>query len=98
MKKLTKKQNEELAIKELEEALSAEDSEIKVRITAMIDLDILKELKARAKKNHTKYQTLLNSILREALFEKESNNDHELRLRALEKILRISQTKKKQTA
>ena len=41
---------------------------IKARITTFLDLDLLDELKSQAKKEHTKYQTLLNSILREKLF------------------------------
>jgi len=39
----------------------------KVRITSFIDGDILVELKARAEQQGTKYQTLLNQILRQAL-------------------------------
>jgi uncharacterized protein (DUF4415 family) len=39
----------------------------KVRITSFIDGDILVELKARAEQHGTKYQTLLNQLLRQAL-------------------------------
>lgn len=39
----------------------------KVRITSFIDGDILAELKARAEQQGTKYQTLLNQLLRQAL-------------------------------
>ena len=39
----------------------------KVRITSFIDGDILVELKARAEQQGTKYQTLLNQLLRQAL-------------------------------
>ena len=39
----------------------------KVRITSFIDGDILVELKARAEQQGTRYQTLLNQLLRQAL-------------------------------
>ena len=39
----------------------------KVRITSFIDGDVLAELKARAEQQGTKYQTLLNQLLRQAL-------------------------------
>jgi uncharacterized protein (DUF4415 family) len=39
----------------------------KVRITSFIDGDILAELKTRAVQQGTKYQTLLNQLLRQAL-------------------------------
>lgn len=37
---------------------------VKIRITTMIDLELLKSLKKIAKKKGTKYQTLLNEIIR----------------------------------
>lgn len=49
-------------------AMSAPRSEQKIRITTMVDADILDELKAQAKKKNTKYQTLLNDTLRDVLF------------------------------
>ena len=39
----------------------------KVRITSFIDGDVLAELKVRAEEQGTKYQTLLNQLLRQAL-------------------------------
>lgn len=39
----------------------------KVRITSFIDGDILVELKERAEQQGTKYQTLLNQLLRQSL-------------------------------
>ncbi len=39
----------------------------KVRITSFIDGDVLAELKVRAEQQGTKYQTLLNQLLRQAL-------------------------------
>jgi uncharacterized protein (DUF4415 family) len=44
----------------------------KVRITSFIDGDILVELKVRAEQQGTKYQTLLNQLLRQALKESAS--------------------------
>tara|TARA_Y100000590_G_scaffold465025_1_gene636059 strand:+ start:4230 stop:4490 length:261 start_codon:yes stop_codon:yes gene_type:complete len=46
-------------------------SKVKVRVNTWIDGDIVQELKKRAKLNNTKYQTLLNSLLREVVFKKE---------------------------
>ena len=58
----------------------------KVRITTMIDKDILDWLKREAKKRDGKYQSILNHILREA---KGTNPDRlsdlEARLNELEK-------------
>lgn len=68
---------------------SLEDSNFavsKVRITTMIDKDLLDWLKHEAKGQNSKYQTLLNSVLRQA---KGSNPDRlselENRLARLEK-------------
>lgn len=59
---------------------------IKARVTTYIDFDIVLELRKRAKKKKTKYQTLLNELLRGAVFPKEKDAPiTELRLR---KILR----------
>ena len=58
----------------------------KVRITTMIDKDLLDWLKREAKKRDGKYQTLLNHVLREA---KGTNPDRlsdiEARLQEIEK-------------
>lgn len=45
-----------------------EDRNVKVRVTAFIDADVLKSLKDEALKHGTKYQTLLNQKLRDAVF------------------------------
>ena len=65
---MKKKTNEEKAIEEIKEALDAPLSDFKARINAMIDADVLQELKNRAKKKGIKYQTLLNQILRDYTF------------------------------
>jgi uncharacterized protein (DUF4415 family) len=58
----------------------------KVRITTMIDKDLLDWLKREAKGQNSKYQTLLNNVLRQA---KGSNPDRlselEARLSRIEK-------------
>lgn len=51
----------------------------KVRITTYIDLDVLEALKAQAKNEGEKYQTLLNKYLRACVFKEVKESD----LRAL---------------
>ncbi len=38
---------------------------VKLKVTAYLDLDIIQALKAEAKRNGTKYQTLMNQKLRD---------------------------------
>ena len=52
----------------------------KVRITSFIDGDVLVELKARAEQQGTKYQTLLNQLLRQALKDSKSMSERLQRL------------------
>lgn len=40
---------------------------VKIRISTMIDGDVVFALRDRAKKEKTKYQTLINTILRQAV-------------------------------
>lgn len=48
------------------------DMKSKIRITTMIDTDVLEELKLRATKDGDgRYQTYLNSLLRQVLFDKD---------------------------
>ena len=56
----------------------------KVRITSFIDGDVLLELKSRAEQQGTKYQTLLNQLLRDALKGSESVTE---RLKRIEDIV-----------
>lgn len=58
----------------------------KIRITAMVDGDILAALKARAKENGGKYQTILNQVLRDAILGKPEKS-FEKRLSRLEKLV-----------
>ena len=46
--------------------------DVKAKITTWVDEDVLFRLKEKAKDEGSKYQTLLNQILREHLFEEES--------------------------
>ena len=66
-----------------------EDENAKIRITTFIDLDVLKKLKTIAKKEKTKYQTLLNKLLRETLFDDNIQKKFERRLRVVEKKLGV---------
>lgn len=64
--------------------LSEEDIEsknIKWRLTTMIDLDVLDEIKAQAKKKGLAYQTLINSTLRDVFI-----NKTETRVKALDEL------------
>ena len=45
-----------------------ERKNVKRRVTAFIDLDVIDALKEQAEKRGAKYQTLLNQILRDHLF------------------------------
>lgn len=60
-------------------------SDAKVRITMMVDLATLRDYKAIAKKTGTKYQTLMNHRLKEAL--KNEQPSHSDRLERLEKAV-----------
>lgn len=61
------KKDEDKFIADVEAALKAPRKNTKVRITAMIDADILDELRAVAKDTGIRYQTLLNLKLRESI-------------------------------
>lgn len=69
-----------------------EDRNIKIRVTTFVDLDVVKELKRQAKNQKSKYQTLLNKILRDYAFSKEKDTPiTESRLR---KIIREEMKRK----
>ena len=55
--------------------ISEEDLKIenaKVRVNTWIDGDIVQELRRRAESENTKYQTLLNNLLRASVFKKDA--------------------------
>lgn len=56
-----------------EEGLKIENA--KVRVNTWIDGDIVQELRRRAKLENTKYQTLLNNLLRASVFKKDASFD-----------------------
>ena len=60
----------------LDKALAAEPKEVKVHISLRLDSDIYLELQRRADEGEAngKYQTLLNDLLRSALFESENRS------------------------
>ena len=80
-----KKIGQKVALEEIEKAMMAPRKDHKVRITTMLDGDILDKLKEMADSEKVKYQTLLNSILRDALFKKH-NKSIESRLEKLEEL------------
>ncbi len=43
---------------------------VKLKVTAYLDLDVIRALKEEAKSSGTKYQTLMNQKLRDTLFGK----------------------------
>lgn len=67
MKKNKKNKEVEKFLEDAEEALNAHAKDVKVRVTTMIDADVLDELRRMAKKVGVGYQTLLNLKLREAI-------------------------------
>lgn len=60
----------------------------KVRITTWIDGDLLQHLKMKAEAEGTRYQSLLNKLLRDLLINQES--DVQARLAAIEKRLKMA--------
>ena len=80
--------NKKEALKFLDKALDADNRELKIRVTTMLDYDIVETLKKMAKKKRIGYQTLMNQILREVIL-KEKNPIKELvkRVEKLEKKL-----------
>ncbi len=68
--------------------ISAEDLDnknMKVRVNCWVDGEVILELKKRAKKQKTKYQTLLNSALRQAVLGEQE--ELEKRVKRLESLV-----------
>ena len=78
-KKITEKEVETF-LKDANEALNTQQKEVKVRVTTMIDSDVLEELRAMAERNGVGYQTLLNLKLREVILGEEIVNKNIIRL------------------
>ena len=66
---MKKKIGEKKALEQIEKALKAPRKEQKIRITTMIDGDVLDELKKQAKEQGVGYQTLINRYLRTLVLE-----------------------------
>jgi predicted DNA binding CopG/RHH family protein len=64
--KITKEMEEQFE-KDADAAIKEKRSAVKVRITAMIDLDVIDALKKHSHQTGIKYQTLLNMKLRESV-------------------------------
>ncbi len=73
------------------ERLGPNVKKAKVRITCMLDRDVLDALRMQADENNTRYQTLMNQILRRHLFAGEDHyitrEDFTRLLDELEKIM-----------
>jgi len=65
-KKISEKKVKNI-LKDASDALEAPLKEVKIRVTTMIDADVLDELKAMAKEAGVGYQSLLNLKLREVI-------------------------------
>lgn len=79
--------------------LSEEDilpSNTKVRISMMIDGDVLEAAKAHAKAHSAKYQTVINDFLRQKFLE--SSNSLESRIQNLEKSIQLLDSLKKEVS
>lgn len=61
---------------------------VKFRVTTFIDLDVVDELRRRAKGSKTKYQTLLNQILRDSVFGKEKGGVIETTEEQIRRVIR----------
>lgn len=91
---MKKKIGEKQALKEIYEAMKSSRKDNKIRITTMVDSDVLDSLKLRAEAEGVKYQTLLNNILRDVLVEKKNDPIKLImaRLRKLEKVVMEKET------
>lgn len=78
-KKLTEKEVETF-LKDASDALNAHQKDVKVRVTTMIDADVLEELRVMAEREGVGYQTLLNLKLREVILGEEIVNKNIIRL------------------
>lgn len=64
----------------------------KVKVTIYLDGDVLENAREIAKKEHVKYQALINSILRKALLHEDQSED---RIKTLEeRVMKLEQLNK----
>ncbi len=69
---MTIKRNLNYGSKDLLDSDAFDAKKVKVRITTFVDEDVLEMLKSYAKNSGSKYQTVLNSLLR-AFFDKQGS-------------------------
>jgi hypothetical protein len=69
---MTIKRNLNYGSKDLLDSDAFDAKKVKVRITTFVDEDVLEMLKSYAKHSGSKYQTVLNSLLR-AFFDKQGS-------------------------
>jgi uncharacterized protein (DUF4415 family) len=62
-----------------------DDKNMKIRVNCWIDGEVIFELRRKAKQQRTKYQTLLNEFLRQAVLK--DNTGLEQRVRRLESLV-----------
>lgn len=72
-------------LKDFDDALGSPRKKQKIRITTMVDGDILDKLKDLSKEAGIGYQTYLNDLLRHILFEKGHKEELLSRIESLEK-------------
>lgn len=72
------KKIERQILKDLDDLENLERKDVKVRITTMVDADVLDSLKADAKSKGIGYQTLLNMKLRELYKGKKTINEDDV--------------------
>ena len=71
-----------------------EHSNTKIRVTTFVDLGVVIEHKRRAKNSKSKYQTMLNNILRSAVLGEPSKSLTETRVRQIVKEVIKEELKK----
>lgn len=93
------KEQEKNILKDFDDAMALPRKDQKMRITTMVDADILDTLRERAGKQGIGYQTYLNELLRYALFGSEhKNNDLSKLQETISQILdRLEQVEKSQS-
>lgn len=95
MVKKISKTKEEQFLRETEEALKAPKKDHKIRISTMLDGDVLEALKIEAEKEGMKYQTFLNHFLRKAFIDRELSMNAISKDAITEALLDVLQTPSK---
>ncbi len=81
--------NKDLVFGDVElEEIEFESRHVKVRVTTMVDEDVLSELKKIARSKGRKYQTLLNQVLRAFVEQKKQRKETPLGEKRIREIVR----------